>query len=100
RSTSSSTSFPYTTLFRSALDERAAVAFAQHARDGIFELEPLTKDEGGQARLLPLRADFANVRGQRIEGKQLPRVRALERELELRDRKSTRLNSSHVSISY
>src|SRR5699024_12355762 len=66
--------FPYTTLFRSALlDHRRA----DHHRD---ELRQLPRSGHGVGQLRVERVD--EVAGLR------------------RDRKSTRLNSSHVSISY
>src|SRR5690242_20835183 len=77
-----STLFPYTTLFRSdrrarahgapLLDERAAARAACAARGQAHDAE-LT----------------GNRRGARVG-----------RPAEVRDRKSTRLNSSHMSISY
>src|SRR5438067_10038144 len=60
-----STLFPYTTLFRSRLRSRAAVA------------GPAGRPEGAAVRL-----------------------RLVAEAQQLLDRKSTRLNSSHVSISY
>src|SRR5437868_11038006 len=67
-----STLFPYTTLFRS----RDSLVCADHARDR-------GRDRRGQAEGVA------------------PRLReAGERECPCSDRKSTRLNSSHVSISY
>src|SRR3712207_7922422 len=91
-----STLFPYTTLFRSALHERRlAVAVGTEQHDGlpaadvqldVFEhahrpvvgVDALDGDAIGQGRRAPPRG-----RGSR-----------------LRDRKSTRLNSSHANISY
>src|SRR3712207_8420623 len=65
-----STLFPYTTLFRSA------GIHIPHGAGGAFDL--VLPEDGG-------------VGGSRTVG--LP-------ELALRDRKSTRLNSSHANISY
>src|SRR5207249_11634521 len=80
------TLFPYTTLFRSApADERVppaeheAVRLRHRLRGGRV---------GRHARRLPQRAD-------RPPGHELRR-----HEHQPGDRKSTRLNSSHVSISY
>src|SRR5437870_8077669 len=66
-------------------------------------------DEGGAGRVparIPLRADFADAevqaRVQRVQKAGFPDAR-LTREHRLppaQDRKSTRLNSSHVAISY
>src|SRR5947209_16813885 len=85
--------FPYTTLFRSDLLslDRGVGAVAFH-------------DEADRARRMPVRArDFARHqdlhRGdQRAGGGPLVLQAGIE-ELH-RDRKSTRLNSSHANISY
>src|SRR5438067_9174997 len=70
-----STLFPYTTLFRSASFERTLAAYRQgwKAYDAAL-LDPRTA--------------------------RLPGVRGGDRKQLDEDRKSTRLNSSHVSISY
>src|SRR5438045_8173271 len=71
-----STLFPYTTLFRSA----AGSVEPQHER----RRNPLAPDRQ------PARRGGADRRG----------VRAVGAESRGRDRKSTRLNSSHLGISY
>src|SRR3712207_8398581 len=72
-----STLFPYTTLFRPAADER------------VERLRPLTSRADALAR-----ADGGVV-------EQRPEHRLLVGEVVVeRDRKSTRLNSSHANISY
>src|SRR2546427_6201242 len=68
-----STLFPYTTLFRSEADDRLALDLVRHADD------PRLGDRG-----------MAHQHGLNL-GRAQPR---------LRDRKSTRLNSSHSQISY
>src|SRR5258707_4222042 len=69
-----STLFPYTTLFRSCAEKH-----------GLAEVSPMVCDMGDPERLaFPLRRGTAWRR----------------RVSELRDRKSTRLNSSHANISY
>src|SRR3989454_8392673 len=83
-----STLFPYTTLFRSPL-QAGRGAVADRSRHGQSESPGLHR--GGRTRSLhrsPCRA-----RGPRL----LP-ARVPQREEE--DRKSTRLNSSHLVISY
>src|SRR5207249_12140602 len=66
--TPSSTLFPYTTLFRSHLNNEGSITdLAQLHRPDDLELYPYALGRGA---------------------------------VELRDRKSTRLNSSHVSMSY
>src|SRR5690242_20964216 len=68
----SPTLFPYTTLFRSAV---------------------------GPAMVIPM--EFPTVRARTIDVDRTPRTgNALLAELARPDRKSTRLNSSHMSISY
>src|SRR3712207_7481936 len=81
-----STLFPYTTLFRSHDAQRVEVRLAGH-------LVP----EGLLGRDVVRRAEDAAVRGERgvVERSRDPEVRDLRR-----DRKSTRLNSSHANISY
>src|SRR5690554_7739533 len=72
-----STLFPYTTLFRSG-DLAAALA--------AYNAGPGNADRWGGA-------------GLRVEDITFPETRAYVEEV-LEDRKSTRLNSSHVRISY
>src|SRR5438067_3927300 len=78
-----STLFPYTTLFRS------------YARAGARP--------AGRARLRGLQAHSRDRVFDLVERRLMSGVRELriaERALHAQDRKSTRLNSSHVSISY
>src|SRR3712207_6914614 len=77
-----STLFPYTTLFRSLL--RAHVA----ALDPLRQLDLLSR---GQQRMP---AGLAQEQLERV------RRRLEDRRDNRRDRKSTRLNSSHANISY
>src|SRR5438309_8870846 len=82
-----STLFPYTTLFRSILE--------LVDRDRAFGLEPDVEDDGGVGHAQHLRFDdlaFLDIR-------ERPLVQQ-GHFLDLVDRKSTRLNSSHSSISY
>src|SRR5689334_23849864 len=81
-----STLFPYTTLFRSSDGDTAAVDFVSNRVDeatGTIELRATLPN-----------ADAALVPGQLVD------VHVRLDELPLADRKSTRLNSSHSSISY
>src|SRR5690348_18120422 len=80
------TLFPYTTLFRS--------------RPGCDRRSPL----GARPRPPPLagggkRGDAGRRRARRLAAEE-PRRGGLPRPAKRRDRKSTRLNSSHPSISY
>src|SRR3712207_7144874 len=78
-----STLFPYTTLFRSERGAARRTAARRGARP----------DEPGDP---PARAD----RGRRALGAARARRRSRARRRPDRDRKSTRLNSSHANISY
>src|SRR5689334_25040204 len=75
-----STLFPYTTLFRSVPDR----------------LEHLGAGGGGRREVAD---EVVGTRACEAVGGELARARARPHQL-LRDRKSTRLNSSHSSISY
>src|SRR4051812_49821570 len=68
-----STLFPYTTLFRSGIDH----ASLKHLKPSIVYLHISAYGRAGE------RADTA-----------------VSRDVQAEDRKSTRLNSSHMSISY
>src|SRR3712207_8993828 len=82
-----STLFPYTTLFRSAL-----VPAADHVAGAEREAEGLAPVPRG-VELLAGRVRDAHV----VHGDRLPRDGFGS---VARDRKSTRLNSSHANISY
>src|SRR5690242_21411707 len=80
-----STLFPYTTLFRSSRQQKISQ---------VIERERELESVAGQ--LVPL-DERAGVVAQHVE----PAVAGLEGRRQLaQDRKSTRLNSSHMSISY
>src|SRR5438067_10147948 len=72
-----STLFPYTTLFRSLVDPHTHITINPGTRGLLGQLEGLAEPDAlqGARAAHNLRLDF-------------------------KDRKSTRLNSSHVSISY
>src|SRR5204862_7108818 len=89
-----STLFPYTTLFRSARTDRVETGASRDIRvdvDGVGAADDARAGEvdrrGGRARRVADRGTDRN-RG------------ALARQRTTVDRKSTRLNSSHVEISY
>src|SRR2546430_3441948 len=86
-----STLFPYTTLFRSVVLDEAARALERRRRETV-EVEPLDLDD--VVGLRPRRLEVAPVEQARPDD---VRARLL---VEDRDRKSTRLNSSHSQISY
>src|SRR5438067_6896477 len=77
-----STLFPYTTLFRSLVEKS-------------FELS----EASNSPVMLELRIRACHVQGS-FKTKQNQAPRLSKRSLIEKDRKSTRLNSSHVSISY
>src|SRR5207248_9421045 len=87
RRPSSSTLFPYTTLFRS--DRLRHVAARARANDGDHILRRVRHREREEAHARTLGGDSVD-----------DRVAAAVREMDVEDRKSTRLNSSHRTISY
>src|SRR5690606_40064109 len=91
--TTSSTLFPYTTLFRSCLRTIADQLPAEHPGDlgGALDVESFA-GRGGQFHQRP--AESRRL-VDRHGGAVVRHGHALEP-----DRKSTRLNSSHVEISY
>src|SRR3712207_7575065 len=87
-----STLFPYTTLFRSVkLSAREPLAFLPMADHVDFVLEQWA------AQWPELDAAPMGVLGRLSR---LSRLAAAEMNATFRDRKSTRLNSSHANISY
>src|SRR5690242_21233257 len=79
-----STLFPYTTLFRS--DVRATAPHGLDAARAPVVAQPVRRD--------------GEHPGPRIALRVVHRQRALHVDEHVLDRKSTRLNSSHMSISY
>src|SRR5438445_4810340 len=79
-----STLFPYTTLFRSNNGEQPAGTFQRSTVAGYtgLRLDAHGSGHGRDIAVSPRAAVYANVAGA------------------VRDRKSTRLNSSHANISY
>src|SRR5207249_10463454 len=91
------TLFPYTTLFRSHPDHVPALA-------GLLVVGDLCLDPRHLRELIRAAAQNAWLE-QADADLRLPRLRAvghlrIEVGVDVADRKSTRLNSSHVSISY
>src|SRR3712207_7921449 len=88
-----STLFPYTTLFRSGLDDgrRKGTARLPWRYEPQLLPEPAAVDDHvGDAVLM----DDENYEDEQRADDQVPLI------LEVEDRKSTRLNSSHANISY
>src|SRR5699024_11632405 len=88
---------PYTTLFRSP--DQAAEAFTymwrySYVLRGLYETPALGDEEGYDAKAARKTADEL-IDAVRAEGRTI-----LDEYESKKDRKSTRLNSSHVSISY
>src|SRR3712207_7801464 len=82
-----STLFPYTTLFRSWKPCRVLDALAEAGRvDRVDALRPVREVEAGVEQVVAVPGDL--------------RHDLAEPERYDRDRKSTRLNSSHANISY
>src|SRR5207249_11675583 len=89
----SSTLFPYTTLFRSPFQLRSG--------GGTGRVQDGSTDNAHVGEVLLV--DFCNVLRRRLGGRhhrQAHRQSGLLPYSGHKDRKSTRLNSSHVSISY
>src|SRR5205814_6009423 len=87
--------FPYTTLFRSSDREDAPLI-----KDTRTECREVTDPETGETISRPTSATYIRPRG---EGSILAAVAAYrpdDRPKQGGDRKSTRLNSSHLGISY
>src|SRR5690606_42114723 len=82
--------FPYPTLFRSAVEHRAGAARVDHV-----DRERLLAHQ-----LVAVQADRAGVAEGDDDGAGAEPLDLGQARLEVVDRKSTRLNSSHVKISY
>src|SRR5690606_41089063 len=92
--------FPYTTLFRSVgvVGLQGAVAVDRKARVFAAGITVL-RDLGRKIAAVLRHAVIAHGDGQRV-GRRRGAARRGERQVHRRDRKSTRLNSSHVKSSY
>src|SRR5690606_41485258 len=88
-----STLFPYTTLFRSEILPQGVFSAAMGA-EAVFDL--ITKKVDLDQLAIELRQEMQSSSDVKRK-KATKRLRVVEA---LRDRKSTRLNSSHVKISY
>src|SRR5262245_64418624 len=84
-----STLVPYTTLFRSKCRIDAPPGHDADVLDAVHREGRRRCDDAGVRGELP-----QQLPGARIEGAEIPVMRSA------RDRKSTRLNSSHLGISY
>src|SRR5256885_7392225 len=82
-----STLFPYTTLFRSAVEHEDSTSVRNHSKQSLPSSFP--RNAFSNESMRKVHADA--VRGG---------LRARRASAESEDRKSTRLNSSHLVISY
>src|SRR3712207_9297689 len=93
-----STLFPYTTLFRSVA---AARLVEREERQRPRDRGPEGVADDPLVRVAPVAqqpvADGARDGEEPVAGRQVPQAEQRQR---ARDRKSTRLNSSHANISY
>src|SRR5690348_17844802 len=89
----SSTLFPYTTLFRSGRELREKERASRDLGELVGAGDPVGRERGARRGVGVGRArEEAPPRERRLGGRRDPRLSP--------DRKSTRLNSSHPSISY
>src|SRR5690606_39887325 len=95
-----STPFPYTTLFRSGRKDEPAPSPSAPA-PARPEVAPPARPAAPRpaAAAPPPAAPSSSGRGQAVIGKSLKVKGAITGTEDLLDRKSTRLNSSHVKIS-
>src|SRR5256885_16866445 len=93
-----STLFPYTTLFRSA-GLRVLRGVAEEVHVDLLQSRSIRVDQDGLARDVDGQEDTACVEDGLLDGDRVLDDRA-QVDLALADRKSTRLNSSHLVISY
>src|SRR5439155_25263126 len=89
-----STLFPYTTLFRSVRRRVAVQALQRHGGNADVARVGGVEQTGPEDHR---REQQRSLVGRQIERRQRDQVPQL---VDRRDRKSTRLNSSHVAISY
>src|SRR5205814_6766996 len=85
------TPFPYTTLFRSRLPGRCHEALVLNRPDVIQGVHESMLDAGAEV------VETDTFQGSRLK---LDEWGLGDATLEIKDRKSTRLNSSHLGISY
>src|SRR5690606_42157811 len=91
--------FPYTTLFRSHFGHRDVQPCAQPVLQTAYDPPLVLQGLGSEDLELPV--DHADDHGAtRFRLRTRPRRRRAYERPTRRDRKSTRLNSSHVKISY
>src|SRR3712207_9428271 len=93
-----STLFPYTTLFRSVEHDEGTMRAADH----VIDMGPGAGEHGGRVVAAGTAEEIMRVpeslTGQFLSGARRIDSPAVRRRP--RDRKSTRLNSSHANISY
>src|SRR5207249_9682491 len=89
-----STLFPYTTLFRSVLSEPPG-ADGGTQRGGLADEKEVRREQRRDGQLAERASEVMHRRSERRQEEMAGLV-----EGQVEDRKSTRLNSSHVSISY
>src|SRR5699024_12759568 len=92
-----STLFPYTTLFRSHTGENFSLKDVKDAIEVMFSNEAITFDDFQRISNEVVTESFFYKPTVQKMMNQNPEMKKAYEQL---DRKSTRLNSSHVSISY
>src|SRR3712207_7884121 len=90
-----STLFPYTTLFRSVILDNVTLSFLPGAKIGV-----VGPNGAGKSTVLQIMAGMQQPSNGEAMLAPEATVGILLQEPPLKDRKSTRLNSSHANISY
>src|SRR3712207_9471685 len=93
-----STLFPYTTLFRSAAD--LAYHLDKYRRGSSRLIDVWGADHGGYVKRMQAGVAALSDGQATLDVRLCQLVNLLDEGQPLRDRKSTRLNSSHANISY
>src|SRR3712207_9185655 len=93
-----STLFPYTTLFRSFETMHSSLARSRNLDAGMWGTRGILA--AGQERSSERRTEAASTQCNHGVSCRIAAKKNLRRQVVHRDRKSTRLNSSHANISY
>src|SRR5690606_41719018 len=90
--------FPYTTLFRSVLPLRTLVAALRSDDDGVRNIAVFHPELLALPALAPIPLPYSSIYRPTLFPANVSNI--VRKDRAALDRKSTRLNSSHVKISY